>query len=46
MILSKKALFELKFSIEFAKSKINSIKQKKALIVVILQYANESKMKI
>ena len=46
LISSKNALLELKFPIEFTKSKICSIKQKKALILVILQYANDPKMKI
>ena len=46
LILSKNALFELKFPIEFTNSKICSIKQKKALILVILQYANDPEMKI
>ena len=46
LILSKNALLKLKFPIEFSKSKICSIKQKKALILKILQYANDPKMGI
>ena len=46
LILSRNTLFESNFPIEFTKSKICSIKQKKTLISKILQYANNPKMEI